>query len=234
LFSDSIWFLKEERLASAGPFLCFWQLVLSATICSMRSTAAGRVFMALALSPGALLAQASNSQLHADAATFTQLSGTRAEMQANFKSMLQNARSRISKAVPQCNTAFVDEWTRRMAARMNPDDFVNVVTAAFEHHFTDVELKEMIALAKASNEKEAALPSPALKTKLDSVMPSVNSEIKTGCSALSSRLGTQIGKRSATSTRSPVSNRQQLQKFKNLLNLSDKPLDVELSKLRRQ
>ncbi len=121
------------------------------------------------------------------------MTGAKQKLADSFQSLLGRGREEIVKLAPQCNSAFVDEWVKRVAERLKPDDFMNVAADVFERHFSDAEVREMIALGKAARDKQPVSPSEALKAKLGRVMVDVQSEIMGGCTQLGSKVGGQVG-----------------------------------------
>ena len=134
-----------------------------------------------------------DAQLHTDVLKLVDLDGTKERLQNNLSRMIDEGKARMMQQGSPCNSAFADEWARRMLARASVDDFVNVVVAAFERHFSDPEIRELIALRNSKGTPQSSSISPALKQKLEKVMPSVQAEIMGGCVEVGAKLGGEIG-----------------------------------------
>ena len=134
-----------------------------------------------------------NPKLHADVLTLVELQDTRARMLAGIKPSLESGKAEIAKSCPNCKPIFADEWFTRMQARIKIDDFVAVAVRAYEKYFSDEEVKELIAYGKAKKANQNPEISPALKQKLSDVMPLLASEIMSGCTQISARLGALVG-----------------------------------------
>ena len=94
---------------------------------------------------------------------------------------------------PRCTPEFGEEWEKRFLERTNVEDYVNVYVRVYEKYFTDQEMAELIALQNDKKASVTAVPSPALKEKLTSVMPSVLSETMGGCAQVGAKLGAEVG-----------------------------------------
>ena len=145
--------------------------------------------------PGSISpATATDPQLYADVLALVQLEGSKQRIESNMHQMVDQGVSRMMKDTSQCNAAFAAEWGKRMLAKINADDFVNVEIAAYERHFSDADIRELISRLKKQRENPAsAVPSPGLKQKLEGVLPSVQSEILGGTTQVGAKLGGEIG-----------------------------------------
>jgi len=94
---------------------------------------------------------------------------------------------------PRCSSKFGDEWEKRMLERLNVNDFLAVYAGVYEKYLTDAEITELISLQKTNKNGPPPTPSPALKQKLESVMPSLIGDAMGGCAAVGAKLGGQIG-----------------------------------------
>lgn len=133
------------------------------------------------------------AQLRTDVLKLIELDGTKKRLQINLKQMVDKGKVQMMEQASLCNSAFADEWARRMLARANVDEFVNVVVTVFETHFNDVEVRQLIAARKADGTAEPSSISPELKQKLERIMPTVLSEIIGGCTQVGAKLGGEIG-----------------------------------------
>jgi hypothetical protein len=135
-----------------------------------------------------------DAPLHADILTLVQLEGTRQKMEANIKQVVELGKDAMIKASSRCSAAFAEEWGKRMLARIRIDDFVNAEVSAYERHLNDVDVRELIALTKQQKASPGtAVPSPQLKQKLESVFPSIQSEMMGADTQIGAKLGAEIG-----------------------------------------
>jgi len=88
-----------------------------------------------------MTAQQSDAQLHADVLTLVQLEGSKQRIESNLKQVVDRGVAEMAKVSSPCNAAFAAEWSKRMLARINADDFVAVEIAAYERHFSDADVK---------------------------------------------------------------------------------------------
>jgi len=107
--------------------------------------------------------------------------------------MLEEGRKQMMQQCTQCGPAFGEEWTKRMLARLNADDFLDIFVEAYEKNFTDDEILELIKLQEKNNDSQPPAPSPHLKEKLNTVMPTLMSEIMGGCTQVGAKLGAEVG-----------------------------------------
>jgi hypothetical protein len=134
-----------------------------------------------------------NPKLHADVLTLVELEDTKARMQAGITPALESGKAEIAKSCPNCKPVFAEEWYTRMQARIKVDDFVAVAVRAYEKYFNDAEVKELIAYGRAKKANQNPEISAALQQKLSDVMPSLGSDIMSGCTQISARLGALVG-----------------------------------------
>jgi hypothetical protein len=132
-------------------------------------------------------------KLHADAVKLVEISGARKRLENGFAPMIEEGKKQMMQQCPQCSPEFGDEWSKRMLARLKVDDFLEVVVQAYEKSFADDEILGLIKLQEKSNDSQPPAPSPHLKEKVDSVMPTVLSDIMGGCSRIGAKLGAEIG-----------------------------------------
>ena len=119
--------------------------------------------------------------------------GMKQRIMDNLDKTLADSVETMKKQYPQINQAFYEEWTRRMKARMNPDDYAAVAVHVYEIHFTAEELDEMTQAHLPANASKTPAYSAALKDKLQNIMSSVMSEIVGGCTQLGAKLGADVG-----------------------------------------
>jgi hypothetical protein len=119
--------------------------------------------------------------------------GLKEKMKANLDKMLADGIETMKKKNPQINPSFYEEWTKRMRARINFDDYAVIAVSVYEKHFTAAELDEMTLQQIAANELKTPVYSEPLKEKLQQVMSQVLSEMMGGFTQLGSKLGADIG-----------------------------------------
>ena len=132
-------------------------------------------------------------KLHADAVRLIEVTGAKRHLQDNFEQLVDNGVKQMMENCGRCTPAFAAEWKKRFLARSNLQDYVGVYIGAYEKYFTDEEINELIALQKDKEASGTAGPSPALKEKLTSVMPSLMGEAVGGCAKIGAKLGAEIG-----------------------------------------
>jgi hypothetical protein len=132
-------------------------------------------------------------KLHADAIRLVEVAGAKQRLQDNFKQMVHDGAKQMMEKCPRCAPEFVDEWKKRFLERSNLQDYLDVYVRVYEKYSTDAEMNELIALQKDKGTSKAASPSPALKEKLVSVMPSVRGDSVGGCAQIGAKLGAEIG-----------------------------------------
>jgi len=130
-------------------------------------------------------------KLHADVVRLVELDGARERMRSGLKPLIENGKNVMMRTC-NCDPAFGDEWAKRMLARTNLDDYVNVIVRAYEKYLSDDEILQLLTLIEKKNTQPAS-PSPHLKEKLAAIMPSLQSEIMGGSTQVGSKLGAEIG-----------------------------------------
>jgi len=133
------------------------------------------------------------SKLHADAVKLVEVSGARQRLKDGMTGMVEEGRKAMMEKCPACSPEFGDAWTRKMLERINIEDFLAVYVRVYEKYFNDDDLVELISMQKARSEGRQQDPSPPLKKKLDSVMPSVLGDSIGGCSEVGAKLGAEVG-----------------------------------------
>ena len=86
--------------------------------------------------------------LHNDAKLLVQLMGVRQRMTDGRDKSVQAGKDAMVKNSPTINPAFVEEWGKRMAARTNVEDYVNLFVLVYEKHFNDAEINELIQVQR--------------------------------------------------------------------------------------
>jgi hypothetical protein len=132
-------------------------------------------------------------QLHADALKLVEISGAKQRLQDNLKPMVSESKKRMMEKCERCTADFADEWEKRFLARINLQDFLDVYVGVYEKYFTDAEINELVTVQKGKETSPSVSPSPVLKEKLASVMPSLIGDAVGGCSRIGAKLGGEIG-----------------------------------------
>jgi hypothetical protein len=132
-------------------------------------------------------------KLHADVLRLVELAGSRAAMQNGLPKLIEQGKAKVTESCGGCDPRFVEEWGRRMTARLNLDDFVNVIVRVYEKYLTDAEVLQLIA-SRTDNEpgQEPRIPAELLQ-KLTNLAPSMDSEIVGGTTQIGAKLGSEIG-----------------------------------------
>jgi hypothetical protein len=140
-------------------------------------------------------AQASSADaptIHQIAMKLLEAMGTRKVLSENIDAMIENGKQKMIQQHPELDPAFSEEWSRRMHERINLDEFLNVIAAIYEKHFTTSELTEMIGMYHELSEQRAPQVSDALKAKLNNVMPEIQAEMGAGLMELSEKIGSEV------------------------------------------
>jgi hypothetical protein len=160
-------------------------LLLTLTLCANAQSQAAK-----SSKPGEITsAKEADPKLHADAIRLVDVSGAKQRLQDNFKQMVDDGAKQMMEKCSRCAPEYGNEWKRRFIERSNLQDYLDVYVRVYEKYFTDAEINELIALQKDKGTSKAASPSPALKEKLTSVMPSVLGEAIGGSTQIGAKLG---------------------------------------------
>lgn len=119
--------------------------------------------------------------------------GLKEKMAAQIDTMLAQGVAAMKSQFPNIRPEFADEWTRRMKARMNPDDFVAIFVRVYEKYFTAEELDQLTDAANQSKEGKTPVLSDALKEKYQKNAATAQSEIVSGATQLGAKLGSEVG-----------------------------------------
>ena len=136
---------------------------------------------------------AADSKLHEDVLTLIAVDGTKPRLQSGIPQQVESGKKQMMQACSRCTPAFGDEWARRMLARLQVEDFVQVIVRTYEKYLNDEDVQQLIVLWKAKNESRPTHVSPELQQKLTSIMPSIQSEILGGCVQIGAKLGAEVG-----------------------------------------
>jgi hypothetical protein len=132
-------------------------------------------------------------EVHLKAVKFVEMSGVRDRLVASIPGLIDEMEAKAQKQLPGVNPAFFTEFGKRMAARLNPDDFVNVAVRVYEKRFTNDELTELLAVASSQKSGKPVPLSPALQKKFSDLGPTIMGEIVGGCTEVGAKLGQQVG-----------------------------------------
>lgn len=133
------------------------------------------------------------SKAHAHAVELVRGSGIKDKLQAALPSLIEEGKKQMMEKCQTCVPEFAQEWGKRMLERLKVDDFLDVYVNVYEKYFSDDELAELISLREKNKNSQAAVPSPDLKKKLETVMPSLLADSMAECSRISAKLGAEIG-----------------------------------------
>ena len=137
-------------------------------------------------------------QLHKEVLQLIDLSGARQDLEGRKAAMVEEGRKKMVESCPQCAPEFSKTWAERMLERMNLDDFLDVYAKAYEKYLSRDDVEELIDLTKKANSHQPTQPSPRLREKLQSVMPSMMADIMGGCVKIGAELGSKVGEEIAT------------------------------------
>jgi len=132
-------------------------------------------------------------QLHSNALTLIALTGDRDRLVQRLPKIIADAKTKMMQSAPGVNPAFGDEWERRIAARIQVDDFVNLAARVYEKHLTNDEVVSLIALMEAKKAGKSSSVSPQLQQKFNAEAPAMMGEIAGACTELAVRLSAQVG-----------------------------------------
>ena len=127
-----------------------------------------------------------------NAVELVDLMGVRKSFETDHGKMMVVAKQKLMHDFPSLNPAFANEWAKRIAARMNPEDYVAIAAHVYESHFSDDELGELVEAQKNVNAGKRSALSQALRDKLQSSMPAVASEIAGGFTQAGAKLGLEV------------------------------------------
>jgi hypothetical protein len=136
--------------------------------------------------------QADSSSSHQVALKLLDAMGTRKVLTDNIGAMIENGRQKMLQQHTELDPAFVEEWARRMHEHINPDDFIAVIAAIYEKHFTIAELTELTNVYNDVSASRTPQISDALKAKLNEVMPEIQADMGAGLMELSEKIGSEV------------------------------------------
>lgn len=134
-----------------------------------------------------------DSKLHANVLKLMELTGERERMQKAFPKLLSDGKAKMLQEFPVISPAFGNEWEKRMAARINVDDFLDVEARVYEKHFTNDEILELITVMNATKEGKLVKASAQLQQRFLAELPAILGEIAGRDTELAVRLSVQLG-----------------------------------------
>ena len=133
-------------------------------------------------------------ELHANVLQLIELTGDRQRLRAILPKLVSDGKAKMLQAFPNVDPAFADEWERRMAERLHPDDFLDAVAGVYEKHFTNDEILSLIALLSSRKEGKPARASAELQNRLTAETPAMMGEIAGSATELAVQVGDEIEK----------------------------------------
>jgi len=143
-------------------------------------------------SPPATAEDAIHTKLHETTVKLVELMGSRKRILDGLDKSLEDGKEKMLQASPGITPEFADEWVKRMHARTNVDDYVNVIVSVYEKHFNNQEIEELIQAQKDANDSKTPTISPELKEKLSKENTAIISEVIGGCGQVGAKLGADI------------------------------------------
>ncbi len=145
-----------------------------------------------ASSPQSSTTYVGGSSWNTNAVELVELTGMRKRFEADRTKGMAEAKQDLLRAYPSLTPAFVNEWARRVAAGMNPDDYVAIEAAVYASHFTNDELVELVQARRNVNAGvQSGVPQP-LRDKVRRVFPTVVGEIAAGIAQANGKLGAEV------------------------------------------
>ena len=139
----------------------------------------------------------SSSTSNTNAMELVELTGMRKRFVADRTKGMMEAKQELLHEYPFLTPAFVNEWAKRVAAQMNPDDYMAIVAAVYSAHFTDDELAELVQGQRNENAgAPPSLPQP-LKDKLRRMLPTMAGEIAASVTKAGVTLGAEVAEQVA-------------------------------------
>lgn len=119
--------------------------------------------------------------------------GIKEEVAEKMDSNVERGVAKMRSELPNLSPEFVNEWRKRMKARLNPDDYVAIVAQVYEKYFTAEELDQLCAVVISKKQGKTAELSDALSEKFQNNEQAIDSEIAKGTTQISARLGSEVG-----------------------------------------
>jgi hypothetical protein len=139
-------------------------------------------------------ATSSTNELHEQAQALVVATNARQKMLDGSDNAVEQGRQMLLRTYPNYDPRYADEWAKRMRARTNVDDCLNVIIHVYETNLQVSEMKELIQAQRDAQQSKPSSLSEPLKTKLAGDLGvTLQSQVIGGCSQISARLGGQIG-----------------------------------------
>lgn len=119
--------------------------------------------------------------------------GIKEEVAEKMDANVERGAAKMESKLPNLRPEFVDEWKKRMKARLNPDDYVAIVAQVYEKYFTAEELDQLYSVVISKKQSKAAELSDALSEKFQNNERAIDSQIANGTTQISARLGSEVG-----------------------------------------
>jgi hypothetical protein len=133
-----------------------------------------------------------DTPLHENAVKLVELMGSRKRILDSLGKSFGDGKAKLLESDVRLTPEFADEWVKRMVARTNVDDYVNVIITAFEKHYNASEIAALIEAQRDANDSKTPTLSPELKEKVQRESNALASEVVGGCSQLGAKLGADI------------------------------------------
>jgi Txe/YoeB family toxin of Txe-Axe toxin-antitoxin module len=139
-------------------------------------------------------ADAAAAKLRTDVLKILEMDGTRQSLRERLTAMIPAGKAKMKESCEKCAPEFSEEWARRMEARFNLDDVLEIYVRAYVKYLNKEDVQRMFTLLEAvKKDPQNVVVPPELKTKLASVLPSLQSEILGGTTQYGAKLGAEIG-----------------------------------------
>ena len=112
---------------------------------------------------------------------------------ADQQLIARGGKQALVKRNPLINPQFVDEWAKRMRARVNLDEFVDATARVYERYYTSDELDQLTQVQLAMKRSKLYSLPPDLAQKLKTDAPKIQNDINAATSTIGSRLSIAVG-----------------------------------------
>ena len=133
-----------------------------------------------------------DAKLHENVLKLIELMDSRAKITEGIRKEIPKSREKLMSSSPTITDQFADEWVKRMEAEVDVDAYITVFVTAYEKHFDNEEIEELIQIQRDVNDKKTSTISDSLKVKLTVVGVALQSEIIGGCTQVGARQGGEI------------------------------------------
>jgi hypothetical protein len=131
--------------------------------------------------------------LHQSALKFCEAFNVRQRLEQNMDKLIDDGKQALVKRNPLINPQFVDEWAKRMRARVNVDEFVDATARIYEKYYTSDELDQLTQVQLAMKRSKLYSLPPDLAQKLKTDAPKIQNDINAATSTIGSRLSIAVG-----------------------------------------